>query len=297
VIPEDWKVEPLKSITSIKTGPFGTLLKADEYSSGEGTPLISVGEVGEGMLRVDDHTPLVPPSVVRRLPEYVLNCGDIVLGRKGAVDRSALVSENQAGWFLGSDGIRIRPSKSCYPPFVAWQFQRNAIKAWLLQNATGTTMASMNQEILKRVFLPIPPLPEQRAIAAALSDVDALLTKLDALIAKKRDVKQAAMQQLLTGKQRLPGLRHGSKKGDWACGADAELERDILTLLVEGHANYRGIRRCLRQVGRRQVSLGTISAVVQEAERRARALVARLAPPQERAVALDEIYGRDRRGA
>ncbi len=145
VIPEDWKVEPLKSITSIKTGPFGTLLKADEYSSGEGTPLISVGEVGEGMLRVDDHTPLVPPSVVRRLPEYVLNCGDIVLGRKGAVDRSALVSENQAGWFLGSDGIRIRPSKSCYPPFVAWQFQRNAIKAWLLQNATGTTMASMNQ--------------------------------------------------------------------------------------------------------------------------------------------------------
>ena len=82
-----------------------------------------------------------------------------------------------------------------------------------------------------------------------------------------------------------------------AAVADASLERDILTLLVEGHASYRGIRRCLRQVGRRQVSLGTISAVVQEAERRALALVARLAPPQERAVALDEIYGRDRRGA
>ena len=82
-----------------------------------------------------------------------------------------------------------------------------------------------------------------------------------------------------------------------AAVAAGRLERDILTLLVEGHASYRGIRRCLRQVGRRQVSLGTISAVVQEAERRALALVARLAPPQERAVALDEIYGRDRRGA
>jgi len=53
----------------------------------------------------------------------------------------------------------------------------------------------------------------------------------------------------------------------------------------------------LRQVGRRQVSLGTISAVVREAERRALALVVRLTPPQERAVALDEIYGRDRQGA
>lgn len=79
--------------------------------------------------------------------------------------------------------------------------------------------------------------------------------------------------------------------------AGADRERDILTLLVEGHASYRGIRRCLRQVGQRQVSLGTISAVVQEAERRALALVARLAPPQDRAVALDEMYGRDRRGA
>ncbi len=79
--------------------------------------------------------------------------------------------------------------------------------------------------------------------------------------------------------------------------ADAELERGILTLLVEGPARVRGIWRCLRQVGRRKVSLGTISAVVREAQARTLALVARLTPPQERAVALDEIYGRDRRGA
>jgi type I restriction enzyme S subunit len=54
--------------------------------------------------------------------------------------------------------------------------------------------------------LPVPPLPEQRAIAEALSDMDALLRGLDRLIAKKRDLKQAAMQQLLTGQQRLPGF-------------------------------------------------------------------------------------------
>jgi type I restriction enzyme S subunit len=54
--------------------------------------------------------------------------------------------------------------------------------------------------------LPIPPIPEQRAIATALSDVDALLAALDRLIAKQRDLKQAAMQQLLTGQTRLPGF-------------------------------------------------------------------------------------------
>jgi len=78
---------------------------------------------------------------------------------------------------------------------------------------------------------------------------------------------------------------------------DTRLERDILTLLVDGHASYRGIQRCLGQVGGRTVSLGTISAVVGEAERRALALVDTLAPPDARAIALDEIYGRDRHAA
>jgi type I restriction enzyme S subunit len=65
---------------------------------------------------------------------------------------------------------------------------------------------------LVKVSLPIPPLPEQRAIATALSDVDALLAGLDQLIAKKRDLKQAAMQQLLTGQTRLPGFQGGWEK-------------------------------------------------------------------------------------
>jgi type I restriction enzyme S subunit len=59
--------------------------------------------------------------------------------------------------------------------------------------------------------VPLPALPEQRAIAAALSDVDALLGGLDRLIAKKRDLKQAARQQLLTGQTRLPGF-----SGEWS---------------------------------------------------------------------------------
>ena len=63
--------------------------------------------------------------------------------------------------------------------------------------------------------LPLPPPPEQRAIAAALSDVDDLISSLDRLISKKRAVKTAAMQQLLTGKRRLPGF-----SGEWELQAD-----------------------------------------------------------------------------
>ena len=74
----------------------------------------------------------------------------------------------------------------------------------------GTAQKQFNISDAVDFLYPVPPLPEQRAIATALSDVDALLAALERLIAKKRDLKQAAMQQLLTGKKRLPGF-----KGKW----------------------------------------------------------------------------------
>jgi len=76
--------------------------------------------------------------------------------------------------------------------------------------AKGTTFREITLSDLRRIKLLVPPKPEQRTIATALSDVDGLLGGLDRLIAKKRDLKQAAMQQLLTGQTRLPGFH-----GEW----------------------------------------------------------------------------------
>jgi hypothetical protein len=75
------------------------------------------------------------------------------------------------------------------------------------------------------------------------------------------------------------------------------LERQVLTLLVEGHASIRGIQACLHTTTGQHVSMGTISTIIAEAEQRAQAWMATHAPPTSRALALDEIYGRQRRGA
>jgi type I restriction enzyme S subunit len=75
---------------------------------------------------------------------------------------------------------------------------------------SGNAITRLTLEKIRKLRFPAAPLPEQRAIAEALSDVDALLGALDRLIAKKRDLKQAAMQQLLTGQTRLPGFH-----GEW----------------------------------------------------------------------------------
>jgi type I restriction enzyme S subunit len=82
------------------------------------------------------------------------------------------------------------------------------------QYNTGTAQPKLNKFVCSEIPVLCPPPPEQRAIAGALSDVDALLGALDQLIAKKRDLKQAAMQQLLTGHKRLPGF-HGEWEVKW----------------------------------------------------------------------------------
>jgi type I restriction enzyme S subunit len=156
---------------SVKTGPFGTVLKSAEYST-DGVPLISVGEVGYGSLEVRPSTPRAPREVVERLPEYLLESGDIVFGRKGAVDRSAHVRAEQAGWFLGSDGIRLRLPSTCDSRFVAYHLQSPSTRSWLIQHATGSTMPSLNQNTIERIPIALPPIQEQRRIAGILGALD-----------------------------------------------------------------------------------------------------------------------------
>jgi hypothetical protein len=243
VFPENWDALPATALGSVQTGPFGTVLKASEYSRLNGVPIISVGEIGEGRIQLNDKTPFAPIEVTKRLPAYILREGDIVFGRKGAVDRTCLVQSHEDGWFLGSDGIRLRPSKMVEPKFLAAQLQLGSVRNWLTLHATGTTMATLSRGVLHRLMLQLPPLPEQHAIAGALSDTDALMASLDALIAKKRDLKQAAQQQLLTGKARLSGFdvnvgykqtELGSIPRDWRCLTVAELAARKPNAIVGG---------------------------------------------------------------
>src|SRR2546429_6910135 len=173
---------------SIKTGPFGTVLKAAEYSSSIGVPVISVGEVGNGDIRIGDRTPRVDETITSRLPEYVLRAGDVVFGRKGAVDRSAWLRPHEDGYFLGSDGIRVRFGREVSSRFMAYQFRLEPVRQWLVQHSAGTTMASMNQKILERLPVQVPRLAQQRAIAEVLGALDDKIVANDRFMATMLDL-------------------------------------------------------------------------------------------------------------
>jgi type I restriction enzyme S subunit len=205
VIPEDWDVMPIQNTAIVKTGPFGSALHERDYVQ-DGTPIITVEHLSEQGV-VHSNLPMVSNFDLQRLSAYSLRAGDIVFSRVGSVDRNSLISEKENGWLFSGRLLRIRAeNNNIYTPFISYYFHSEPFKQRVRSVAVGQTMASLNTKILNAIQVVVPPLPEQHAIAAALSDVDSLLTALDSLITKKRFVKQGAMQELLTGKRRLVGF-------------------------------------------------------------------------------------------
>ena len=116
--------------------------------------------------------------------------------------------------------------------YRGYVLEKPSVKIQLRRVVTGLKIFGISKQSLSDVRIPLPLPAEQRAIAEALSDVDGLLGALDALIAKKRAVKQAAMQQLLTGKTRLPGF--SGKWGRRLLGAIASVrDRKVLPSRVD----------------------------------------------------------------
>ncbi|WP_261598440.1 restriction endonuclease subunit S [Methanoculleus formosensis] len=209
VVPENWRVETISKIANVKTGPFGSSLHQHDYVE-EGTPIITVEHLSEHGV-VHDNLPLVSDSDRLRLKSYSLRKNDIVFSRVGSIDRNSLISEAEDGWLFSGRLLRVRVSDhTVHSPYLSYHFHSEPFKQRVRGVAVGQTMASLNTQILKEICIVLPSLPEQRTIAAALSDADGLIGALDALIEKKRAIKQAAMQQLLTGKKRLPGF-----SGEW----------------------------------------------------------------------------------
>jgi len=133
--------------------------------------------------------------------------GDILIcvrnGSRDLIGKCALIDDGTAGMTFGAFMCVFRTP---YHDFVFQQFQSGSIKKQIEEHL-GATINQITNKSLKSFQILMPDHEdEQRAVAAALSDTDTLLSSLDRLLAKKRDIKQAVMQQLLTGKQRLPGF-------------------------------------------------------------------------------------------
>ena len=209
VIPEKWIVSTIGSIADVKTGPFGSALHAEDYVQ-DGTPIITVEHLGEtGLTR--QNLPKVSEEDRHRLSAYSMQEGDIVFSRVGSVDRNAYVTASENGWLFSGRILRIRAkSEELSTQYLGYYFKSEDAKERIRNVAVGQTMASLNTKLMNAFKVVLPTVEEQKNIAALLSNMDTLISTLEKQIAKKKAIKQGTMQELLTGKRRLPGF-----SGEW----------------------------------------------------------------------------------
>ena len=219
-MPEDWEVCDLSSL--VASGPKNGY-SGRSGKKARGTPTLSLAATSSGRMILDHETVKHLEEVLEHDSDILLTAGDVLVQRSNTSD---LVGTTAI--FDGPSGVYGYPDLMMRLRFRAretahwfWRYANSSSgRRYFGSVAAGSTgtMPKISGDSLRSMPLPLPPQHEQRAIAEALSDVDALLGALDRLIAKKRDLKQAAMQKLLTGQTRLPGFHD-----EWELKALGEL--------------------------------------------------------------------------
>ncbi|MCO5096939.1 MAG: restriction endonuclease subunit S [Rhodocyclaceae bacterium] len=215
VIPEDWDCPSIRQIAAnrqnaIVGGPFGSDLVSNDYVAA-GVPVVR----GQNMARhyVSGEFVFVSKPKAKQLQANIARPNDIIFTQRGTLGQVSIVPSEPFDEYVVSQSqmkltldLNLASPEYVYQYFVSVDGQRQ-----ILDSAIQTGVPHTNLGILRAYRLPAPPnLSEQQAIAEALSDADALVDALEQLLAKKRQIKLGAMQELLTGQKRLPGFA-----GEW----------------------------------------------------------------------------------
>lgn len=234
VIPEDWDVKRL--------GDIGDTIIGLTYSPNEvvdyGKLVHRSSNIQNNRLSYDDNV-YVDKTINEKL---ILKDNDILIcvrnGSRDLIGKSALIKGKSVGETFGAFMSVFRSDKC--QPFIFYLILSNLVQRQINQSL-GATINQITNKTLNDFQIPYPPkLEEQTSIATALSDTDRLITVLEKLIAKKRNIKQGTMQELLTGKKRLPGFSgmwEVKKLGD-VCGKITTGKLDANAMVKNGEFRF-----------------------------------------------------------
>jgi type I restriction enzyme S subunit len=202
VIPEDWNVIPIGKIFEFKNG----LNKAKGYF-GKGTPIVNYMDVfnNPGLFKQDVDGKVT--LTVDEIRNYQVKKGDVFFTRTSEtvdeIGMSSVLLENITDAVFSGFVLRGRPKNDILDLlYKQYCFGSKEVRKQICSTSSYTTRALTNGKLLSNVYIAVPPTKaEQTAITAALSDGDALIQSLEKLIAKKRLIKQGAMQELLKPKE------------------------------------------------------------------------------------------------
>lgn len=211
LVPEDWSLFSVEEDVTVHARIGWQGLTTNEYKSHGIYKLVTSTDIENGAVNWNI-CHYVSEWRYKQDEKIILSDGDTLLSKDGTIGKVAFVKDIPSPSTLNSGVYVLRPKdeSSLTKSYLALCFKSVYFKNFMERLSAGSTINHLYQKDIVGFTFPVPPADEQRRIASALMKVDALISTLDKLIAKKQAIKKGAMQELLTGKKRLPGF-----KGEW----------------------------------------------------------------------------------
>ena len=206
-IPINWTWVRLGSLTaaeddSFSDGPFGSNLKTIHYTENPEVRIIQLNNVGEGIWKDKGrkYTTYQHAAVLKR---YNIKPGDMVIAKMMPAGRTIIIPEVEDRYIVSSDNVKFVPNKKVNSTYIMHTVNSSTIRQMIVNTSTGTTRVRTSSSKLKNLFVPLPPLAEQKRIVAKIKDIFAVIdqigTKKEEALSIIRNMRQAALQDAIRG--------------------------------------------------------------------------------------------------
>ena len=198
-VPEHWVIGRLRDFCStITTGPFGTALGVSDYVE-NGIPVINPSHMDGGMC-IPDSSVTVSKETATRLSFWALMEGDLIAARRGELGRAAIVTSKESGWICGTGSLRLTPIPDTASTHYLYSvLQAGYARAWLDRESVGSTMPNLNESLVGRLPVVIPPtIFEQSTLLLKLNQLEQRIESLAVKTQRSIDLLKERRSALIT---------------------------------------------------------------------------------------------------
>jgi type I restriction enzyme S subunit len=211
LLPEDWSTATILGVcepNGLVRGPFGGSLKKEVFVKA-GYKVYEQKNAINHDVEIGEY--FINDEKFRELKRFEIKENDFIVSCSGTIGKILQIPSYAKPGIVNQALLKIKTNdKVIFDKFFLYIFESDTFQNRVIESQGGAMKNLVGMDIIKKIFIPFPKYHEQRTIATTLSDVDAHIFSLEQVIAKKCDMKQAAMQELLTGKRRLLGFG-----GEW----------------------------------------------------------------------------------
>lgn len=187
-----WEVKKLGDVSTVKTGPFGSMLHKEDYIT-DGIPLINPMHMLDFKI-VPNREFTISENKASELNNYTLQTNDVVFARRGDIGRCAIVGEKENGFLCGTGSLFVRFKEEVSPIYTMYVVKSKSFANELISKAKGATMLNLNSTTMENLRFPLPPLPLQNLFAQRIELIEKQKAEIKSTIADLETLLASRMQ-------------------------------------------------------------------------------------------------------